>query len=119
MRRAATWPLAARAPTRTNCVVHHSKIAMPMSLLESFATEAANSAARPTSASPRKLTSGPNEKLVARGPSCERFRVVDFHPPGNNSCSANFDSGTVQAGQLWNRDEQADAHAKRLFMAVG
>ena len=33
----------------------------------SFATEAAKSAARPTSASARKLTSGPNEKLVAKG----------------------------------------------------
>jgi hypothetical protein len=30
----------------------------------SFSTEALGSAARPTSASPRKLTSGPNEKLV-------------------------------------------------------
>ena len=33
----------------------------------SFSTEAAGSAARPTSASPRKLTSGPNKKLVANG----------------------------------------------------
>ena len=33
----------------------------------SFSTEAANSAARPTSASPRKPTSGPNEKSVATG----------------------------------------------------
>ena len=33
----------------------------------SFSTEAANSAARPTSASLRKLTSGPDEKLVAMG----------------------------------------------------
>src|SRR5262249_13801641 len=31
-----------------------------------FSTEAAGSAARPTSASPRKLTSGPDEKLVAK-----------------------------------------------------
>ena len=31
----------------------------------SFSTEAANSAARPRSASPQKLTSGANEKLVA------------------------------------------------------
>jgi hypothetical protein len=33
----------------------------------SFATEAACSAVRPTSASPQKLTSGANEKLVAKG----------------------------------------------------
>ena len=33
----------------------------------SLSTEAANSAARPTSASSRKLTSGANEKLVAMG----------------------------------------------------
>jgi hypothetical protein len=33
----------------------------------SFSTEAANSAARSTSASPRKLTSGPYETLVAMG----------------------------------------------------
>src|ERR1700734_2908960 len=34
----------------------------------SFSTEAANTAARPRSASPQKLTSGANEKLVAMGP---------------------------------------------------
>ena len=39
----------------------------------SFSTEAADSAARPTSASPRKLTSGPNEKLVAMGPGCVKM----------------------------------------------
>src|SRR5579859_6042980 len=33
----------------------------------SFSTEAANSAARPRSASPQKLTSDANEKLVAMG----------------------------------------------------
>ena len=33
----------------------------------SLSTEALGSAARPTSASPRKLTSGPNEKFVAMG----------------------------------------------------
>jgi len=33
----------------------------------SFSTEVADSAARPTSAVPRKLTSGPSEKLVAMG----------------------------------------------------
>jgi hypothetical protein len=33
----------------------------------SFLTEAANSAARPTSASPQKPTSGASEKLVAMG----------------------------------------------------
>src|SRR5580704_330360 len=32
-----------------------------------FSTEAANSAARPTSPSPRKMTSGPHENLVAMG----------------------------------------------------
>ena len=33
----------------------------------SFSTEAADFAARPTSGSPRKLTSVPNEKFVAMG----------------------------------------------------
>ena len=40
---------------------------------ESFSSEAAGSAARPTSASPRKLTSGPYEKLVAVGPGCVKM----------------------------------------------
>ena len=45
-------------PTRT----------IPKALGEfSNSTEALGSAARPTSASPRKLTSDPNEKLVAMG----------------------------------------------------
>jgi hypothetical protein len=35
--------------------------------LGSFSAEAENSARPPTSASPQKLTSGPNEELVAMG----------------------------------------------------
>ncbi len=42
-----------------------------MSVLGSFSTEVADPAAPPTSASPRKLTSGPNEKLIAVGPATE------------------------------------------------
>ena len=46
----------------------------------SFSTEAAGSAARRTSASPRKLTSGPNQKLVASGDRRHRkFRVFRSH----------------------------------------
>jgi hypothetical protein len=38
----------------------------------SFSTEASNSAARPTSASPQKLTSVANVKLVAMGQGAKR-----------------------------------------------
>jgi hypothetical protein len=55
----------------------------------SFSTEVADSAARPTSASPRKLT-GPNEKLVAMG-HCQTSAtrvwgtlIVDDFPITNN-----------------------------------
>src|SRR5271155_3918996 len=40
----------------------------------SFSTEAANTAARPTSASPQKLTSDANEKLVTNGMDRPRSR---------------------------------------------
>jgi hypothetical protein len=43
--------------------------ARPDHTFGSFSTEAANSAARPRSASPQKLTSGADEKLVAMGQS--------------------------------------------------
>ena len=43
----------------------------------SFSTEAAGSAARPTSASPRKLTSGPYDKLVAMGQRATSAYLLD------------------------------------------
>src|ERR1700730_7995652 len=50
----------------------------------------------------------------------ERRRAADGEDPQrrHGRGSANFGSGTVQAGQLWNRNEQANAHAKRLFVTV-
>ena len=51
----------------------------------SFSTEAANSAAAPISASPQKLTSGANGKLVATGQE-ETFALF-LGPGGNIACS--------------------------------
>jgi hypothetical protein len=78
--------------------------------LGSFSTEALGSAARPTSASPRKLTSDPNEKLVAMGqfrthaPQQKRisFRLFDrvlmhinLHSPDGSAILSAFEAVVV------------------------
>ena len=76
----------------------------------SLSTEALGSAARPTSASPRKLTSGPNEKFVAMGqfrthaPQQKRisFRLLDLvlmhinpHSPDGSAILSAFEAVVV------------------------
>ena len=62
-----------RIQKRKTNPLHHSHLACntrPVHTDGSFSTEAANSAARATSASPRKQTSVANVKLVAMGRLC-------------------------------------------------
>ena len=66
----------------------------------SFSTEAANSAARPRSASPQKLTSGANEKLVAMGQSLQ-LRAAAIVPYSiTSSASATSVFGRVRPSAL-------------------